>query len=456
MAKITEYRIVISENAGATDKRAAAFLCNNIKLVCGRKIPIVTDATVPSALEIAVGKTRREEIDGVKLKRSRDNIWEYELFTAGSRFYLTGLGTAPDNVPFVSSYKTYDDGQVGTAHAAAYFTEKILGYNFLFEPYCTFPENPELEMPAEYHYSYTKEARFAQMPEKKDGAAMYVLPRTGDLEWQMCSIIFRTKAGKLIVVDGGAGADSEHVLRVLEYLSDGKKPVITAWFFSHMHEDHFGVYWNLLINPELARRITVENFYCNLLSEDFYTKNSAEPSALHGEIRALMLDSEKLIGAKVKRVEKGDIIPVDEFSFEVLITPDEGFGKKMNMNDSSVVYKLNYNNEQTMMLLGDAEWICSNALIELCADKLKSDIVQVGHHGCGNVSQECYRLIDAEYYIWQISPRFWYSDGGDGLNTRNTGLNRTRTYIGEIGGKPENNYQDIDGILSFSLPINIH
>ena len=135
--------------------------------------------------------------------------------------------------------------------------------------------------------------------------------------------------------------------------------------------------------------------------------------------------------------------------------PDIAYADKMNMNDSSTVYKMTYDGGQTMMLLGDAEWVSSNDLVENRSDLLKSDIVQVGHHGCGNVSGKCYELIDADAYIWQIGEKFWYSDGGEGLNTHNTGVIRTRAYMMRKPPKKENIHVVMDHILSSPLPMEI-
>ena len=68
MSKIVDYRIVISENASTCERRAASFLRTNIKLVCGKTLEIVKDSEKPSALEIVVGKTNREALDGVELE----------------------------------------------------------------------------------------------------------------------------------------------------------------------------------------------------------------------------------------------------------------------------------------------------------------------------------------------------------------------------------------------------
>lgn len=453
MAKITDYTIVIAQNPSATEKRAAAFLQEKIKLICGKKIPVVTDDTAPTPLEIAVGITNREELDGMTFRRAERKLWEYVLTTKGSRFYITGLGIRLAPAPYLSAYSVYNDGQIGTAHGVYVFVEQVLGYEMMFGAYCDIPEKPEQEMPVNYHLERTSEFLLNQLPEKIDGAAAYVIPSAALLDWQITSFVFKTAAGKLIVVDGGRAGETEHMLQILEYLSDGKKPVVSAWLFSHMHDDHYGVYAKLCNEPELGNRVTVEHFYCHLLSDAFYGENCQECAPEFVRDRKILLESDKTLGVQVHRVEKGDVIRVDEFAFEVLHVPSEDRAADMNINDSSVVYKLNYNDQQSILLLGDAEWVCSEDLVENSREKLKSDVVQVGHHGCGNVSGECYRLIGAKYYIWQICPRFWFSDGGSGINTRNTGVNNTVMYIGEAGGKAENQFRDTHGILSFRLPI---
>ena len=169
-----------------------------------------------------------------------------------------------------------------------------------------------------------------------------------------------------------------------------------------------------------------------------------------------MLSSDSPTGAKAHTVKKGEIISVDEIEFEVIHVPDIAYADKMNMNDSSVVYKMTYDGGQTMMLLGDAEWVCSNDLTENCADKLKSDIVQVGHHGGGNVSGKCYDLSAAEVYIWPVGEKFWYSECGEGLNTHNTGVIRSRAYMMRHNPNMRNIYVVKDDILSSPLPMKIY
>ncbi len=457
MNQVTNYKIVLSSHACMNERRAAAFLSHYIKLICGKKPVTVTDLTAPEEYEIVVGKTAREIQDGIVFARSRNKLWEYEIKSVKKRLYLCGLGCpAEKDIPYTSAYRLIDDGAYGTVFAAYHFVEDILGYDFTFEAYDSYPENPSLEIPLPYTFLYTKERLRAELPPLMESAALYSVPSAEIPNWNMCCFLIRTRGGKLIVIDGGHEEDAEHVVRCLEALSPGKIPTVSAWFFSHLHEDHYGVYKKLCEIPELASRVRVENFYHHLLPEEFYTTLSKEANpALKSPLDAL-LSSDRTLGAALHKVEPGDKIAVDEMEFEVLHTPRMEDAQKMNMNDSSVIYRLCVDRKQSILFLGDAEWVCSNDLLENFAPKLKSDVVQVGHHGCGNVSEACYRAIGADVYLWQIGNRFWYGDNGEGLNTHNTGVIRTRCYIRELGAQHANIYRDTNGILALPLPIPVH
>ncbi|MBE6597449.1 MAG: hypothetical protein E7641_07245 [Ruminococcaceae bacterium] len=457
MSKIVDYRIVISENATTSEIRAASFVRTNVKLVCGKTLEIVKDSEKPVELEIVVGKTNREALDGVALERSRDGLWEYVMFNKGRRFYMTGLGVPPEEVPYTSAYRKIDDGAVGTVIAAYHFVEDVLKYQFIYAAYDVYPETPDLEMPEEYLYEFTREAFSKQRPENIEGASIHFLQCSGRLDWNDQSFIIKTKAGRLIAFDGGHPGETDRFIESLKVLSGEEVPTVSAWFMSHMHNDHWGVYYRLCTDEEYKGKVKVENFYCNLATEEFYTKLSRECSEGHIPVRNAILGSKETTGADVHTVVRGDVIEVDDISFEVLHAPLEKDYTAMNMNDSSVVYKMTHKDSgQTILFLGDAEWVCSNNLIENSADKLKSDIVQVGHHGCGNVSRKCYELIDADVYWWPIGERFWYGESGEGLNTHNVGVERYRTYMKEIGVKNENIYVNLDRIISSPLPFPIY
>jgi len=461
MAKITDYIIVIPDKPTENERRAASFIRENVKLVCGKKLSIVSDASKPVANEIVVGETTREVIDNLSLKRYRDpntgGIWEYVIKKVGDRLYLTGLGHEPaEELPFTTSYRHLDDGKVGTVMAAYHFVEDILGYDFIYNAYIEFPEDPDICMPEEYDYEFTREALRVKDPILYEGAAFYGLHGCEDLHCNTGGMIFKSRSGRIVVVDGGRPSETDRFLRVLRKISGKEVPQVDAWLFTHLHVDHYGVYYKLCSDEKYAGAIKVDRFYHHLLREEFYTSLGKERITNASEILSAMLSDNSPTGADALTVKVGDLISIDELKFEVIHVPDIADAADMNMNNSSVVYKMTYDGMQTMLLLADAEWICSNDLVENCADKLKSDIVQVGHHGCGNVSDKCYELIDADAYIWLLGEKFWYSDCGEGLNTHNTGVIRSRAYMMRNNPKKENIYIAMDDIISLPLPIKIH
>ena len=455
MGRVVEYKIVISDKATDNEKRAAVFLRNQVRLVCGELIPIVTDATEPTEKEIVIGTTERERA-GFLPERGRKGLYQYVIKSDGERLFICGLGI-PDTPPeaYTSAYRYTDEGDIGTLMGVYRFTEEILGYDFIFEGYSVLSENRDAEIPENCLIEYTTEGLRAQKLPELEGECIYMLPVTAELDWNVMSFVIRTRSGRLIVIDGGQASETEYLLDVLKKLAPkGEIPTVSTWLLTHLHGDHYGAFTHIVENyAEYKDRVRVENYYCNLAEEEFYTTLSREAAGWCKGVRDTILGSGRVLGGRVHTVNEGDEIEVDGMSFRVIHVPNMQYAREMNMNDSSVVYKLTASCGQTVMFLGDAEWVCSNDLLQNHRDELKSDVVQVSHHGCGGVSKECYAAIGAEYYLWQLGNRFWYGEKGQGLNTHNTGVIANRNNIMSLGAKREKIFLDVNGIRGFEFPI---
>ncbi len=455
MARVSAYRIVISTTATSNERRVAQMLRNAVRLVTGKLIPVVDDSSRRAAREIVIGKTRREK-KGFFPERTRGGLWEYMIKSEGERVFISGLGL-PDAPPdHFSSYRFVDDGDIGTTMGVYRFIEDVLHYQFIYEGFTEVVEDPLLEMPADLCVEYTKKSLKVDTLPKFSDTAMYMLPVTERLDWNIMSFILRTKTGKLVVIDGGHVQETENLLHALADLTPaGEVPTVSAWFLSHLHGDHYEAFLNIVSNYDKYRdRVRIENFYCNLCEEEFYTKLSTEAAPFRAGIRSALLNCGDVTGCTVHTVQTGDVIDVDELSFKVLHVPDMAYATEMNMNDSSVVYKLTVA-DQSILFLGDAEKICNNDLMQNHLDELKSDIVQVSHHGCGNVSKECYAAAGARLYLWQAGNKFWYSDKGRGIGTHDTGVITTRNRLCELGVTPKDIILDRHGPLAFALPIDL-
>jgi len=97
--------------------------------------------------------------------------------------------------------------------------------------------------------------------------------------------------------------------------------------------------------------------------------------------------------------------------FEVLHTPDDDMPAIYeNMNDTSLVIKMTYENSATLWL-GDMGVIPGDSCIEMYGDYLKCDAVQVSHHGWGSASWEFFKLLNPKVLLWNNSEfGFQYAD----------------------------------------------
>lgn len=456
MTKICNYRIVLAQKPTYNERRAAAFIRRGVRLITGATLEIVSDAEKPLPLEIVIGKTSREETDGMQFERSRKTLWEYKICQKNERVYLTGLGLpAEEEYPYKHPYGIVDDGAYGTSIAAYRFTEDVLGYDFLFDAYCAYPENPNLEMPEDYAVDHTRDALEQDHAPEMKGSAFWAVPSARVPAWNMGCLIFRSREGRIVLIDGGLAPDCPRIIRLLKEITGCEKPVVDALLFTHLHSDHYGFYQRLCQDEELGKQVQIKAFYHHLLPDEFYSEYSKEKSPEWQAVLDLIQASPHLLGTKLCKVEEGDTVTVDDLSFKVLRVPSEDTDEmmKMNMNDTSVIYRLDHESGQRMLLLADAEWVTSGDLDKLPPEELKADIVQMGHHGVGNVSHEIYRRIGGKVFLYQVAPRFWYSDKGEGQGSHVIGMARNLDWLMEDGAKRENVLDTSRGIVACSLPV---
>ena len=451
MPELVSYRIVTPSSPVPGETRAALFLQNAVRIVTGAMLPICPDTEAPVARELCVGRTNRQALDRLSVPAYLDGRDEFTLRTVGERLHLCGHGI-PEEEPFpaVSAYRYYDDGSFGTVSAVYRFVEDVLEYPFLHA--LPAPVKPDAAIPEGYCADFTREVlRAAPIPEVK-GTALYMLPITELLTLNIMSFVLRTKDGRLVVIDGGRTQETEYLLSVLRALSPDPDHIrVDAWLITHMHIDHYRALLTMLQDEKTAEYLEIGDLYLNFLEDRFYTELSREKLVEGPDVRRDFMTLPARLGATVHTVSNGDTFTVDELTFRVLHTPDMAYAEQMNTNDSSVVWRLDVKDGKSVLFLADAEFVCNNDLLDRCRADLPADIVQIGHHGCGNVTGECYRAIGAKTYLWQASHKFRYSDRGDGLGTHNTGVIHTRACLDAMGIPPEAHVYEDRGIVGISL-----
>ena len=115
---------------------------------------------------------------------------------------------------------------------------------------------------------------------------------------------------------------------------------------------------------------------------------------------------DKIVGRETV-VNQGDVLTVDECRIEFLYTRHEGLVANP-MNDTSLVFKISAPNK-TVLFLGDLGPEGGDHLLRESRHLLKSDIVQMAHHGHMCVGMEVYAEIMPEACLW-CAPDWLYGE----------------------------------------------
>ena len=231
----------------------------------------------------------------------------------------------------------------------------------------------------------------------------------------MCYIM-TLEDGSFVIMDGGQVRVAGGYPKTFDYLrlymllcELNKRPdgeiVISAWLMTHEHADHFNVfYWFCRFCHDFGRRVTVKR-YCDCSCSDAVSFNSKNPD--YPTTRGRLDKAREWIGGfDTVTLHTGDIMRFGELSFEVLYTVDDLFPERLHyFNDSSFVLRMNYRG-QTTMWLGDICTEPSQFLRKHWRPKtLKSDIVQLAHHGLNGAEIELYELIGGRVFLWSLRDR---------------------------------------------------
>ncbi len=250
-------------------------------------------------------------------------------------------------------------------------------------------------------------------------------------ESQMMGYIIRSKNGKLIVVDGGLEADAVHLKEMLK--EEGGK--VDAWLITHPHSDHVGALINVLNDKDSA--ITIGGIYYHLTDLNWYKRNEAyRADYVEKFIKSLANASPSILHSKIKY---GDIIDLDDVKIHVMNSP---YLFNVNaINNSSIAYRVDMSGKR-IMFLGDMGEQGGDCLLrDVPRDELKSDIVQMAHHGQYGVSKKVYEAISPSIAMWN-SPEWLYNNTSGKYLTL-----EVRKWMQEIGVKRNYVMKDGDQII---------
>ena len=251
---------------------------------------------------------------------------------------------------------------------------------------------------------------------------------------QNLSIVIRSPHGKLIVIDGGWEADANKLASLI--LQQGGK--VDAWLITHPHEDHVGALCAIL--NDTARKIKIDKTYCSLATPDWYRQVSSNGAGIADQL--LSAFTKLPVSTVTNNIGRGTEINIDDVNIRVL--NNRGVYTYNGVNNSSMVYKIRVSG-QSILILGDLAYDGGKDLIKTCtAAELKSDIVQMAHHGQQGVDQDAYALIAPTTCLWPSPAWLWNNDNGGGVGSGPWGTLTTRAWMDALGVKDNRSLKDGD------------
>lgn len=229
----------------------------------------------------------------------------------------------------------------------------------------------------------------------------------------MCDLI-RCPDGSFLVIDGGhfKEIDADRLYQVMKKQApDPQHITVSSWFLTHADGDHVGTL--VTFCKKYSDKVTVRQFVFNFGSQ---FQIGAYPDC-RGQVEQALAQSAYRDVPRVK-AHAGQTSCIGGVAVQILYSADllDEFPLK-DFNDTSLVISAEVGGRKILFLGDYSEY--GKTLMELYSDRtLKSDIVQVAHHGIAGQGPELYRRISAEYALIPVGDLLVEFDAVNGKHYR--------------------------------------
>ena len=213
------------------------------------------------------------------------------------------------------------------------------------------------------------------------------------------SYVLRLEDGSFVIWDGGRPEDADRLYTYLchmqEQLKPGEPVEIAAWILTHSHSDHYGAFQ--AFSRMYADRVALRRVLFNPIACDPATiKPQVHDPFLNEEVFDLIA---RYPGAQALRPLPGQRLRLGQAEIEFLQTYEDILPVRMDwLNEASVVSRLHIAG-QKILFLADAELKADRKLEEF-GPALKSDLMQVAHHGFSGGTDVLLRNISPRVLMW--------------------------------------------------------
>lgn len=254
---------------------------------------------------------------------------------------------------------------------------------------------------------------------------------------QMMGYGIKTINGKMIIVDGGTKEDAPQLEKYI--IDNGGK--VDFWFITHPHIDHAGAFEVISEN----KNIEINKIYMSVNDKDWYIKN--EPTRKSDIDKFFTVIENENIKSNITQPQINDIIKIDNITAKILGIKNPEITNNAT-NNSSMVIQIKVNNKR-ILFLGDTGEESSEKLIRNQKENLKTDIVQMAHHGQAGATEELYQIVKPEICLWPTPEWLWNNNLNGAEDSGPWKTKETRKWMENL--KVKQNYVAKDGIHSIKI-----
>ncbi|MBE6534007.1 MAG: MBL fold metallo-hydrolase, partial [Ruminococcaceae bacterium] len=355
----------------------------------------------------------------------------------------------------VAGFKYYTNNQIGDNQFATYVTNTQI-INVMY-----FKATAEVRITTDVRGTGTNAFDLPKLsgeittptPTHSFALTMVEIDNTG-YPGGMC-FIYRLRNGEFFIVDSGINASGSHtssaqwIYKTLKKLAGNDKIVVAGWLITHVHSDHLGGLYDMSKDSTITNNMTIKQLIHNEPTDDVTKELDGLTDSSANKIWAWMNPIISAFNIKsVIKAHPGQVIRYPGIDITVLASQDVVLDQKASMEDSndiSVITQVSFSGKKILML-GDALKIENAFLAKVYGSNLKSDILQVTHHGYNLTGADpVNKLCAPEIALWSIG------QGSDGRDRFEMNLNWSmNTYL----KNNVTNYSAKDGNLTFYIYSN--
>jgi len=258
----------------------------------------------------------------------------------------------------------------------------------------------------------------------------------------ICESFVYEDDGVLLVIDGGFESEAETLYTKLKELGGS----VSSWVFTHAHDDHMGAFCRLLTDH--GDEIHVEKLYYNFPDDELLLRYEPTSEAETRKYLPWIRELAAKYGIETVKMRRGEVYAFGNAKVHMLREPLNDITGNF-INNSSLVFRMDVNGKR-VLFLGDLGTEGGRHLLETVPEEeLRSDYVQMAHHGQRGVRRDVYEAIRAEVCLWCTPTWLWDNMGPEGYDTGRFETVIVRGWISELRAKKH--YVNMNGPHAIEL-----